>query len=194
MPIEDSSTTKAEFYLKAYQHSVANQPQCLGSYVFYWNHKQEKTHTWYGMFLSDGRRTAAIDTMQFVWTGGWPINRCPRLEDAIRISATGASATNGGWILPVGSRFHADIQATDPEGDSLTITWDLRVDAADHPNVGGDYEAPTPPLEGTVTDSIDGGKKVEVTLPGRPGKYRLFVYAHDDHGGAATANVPILLR
>ncbi len=34
LPIEDSSTEKADFYLKAYQHAVAGRPQALGAYVF----------------------------------------------------------------------------------------------------------------------------------------------------------------
>ncbi len=79
VPIEDDANAKADFYLKAYQHSVSGQASCLGSYVFYWAHKQEKTHTWYGMFLPDGSRTPAVDAMTFLWTGHWPTNRCPSL-------------------------------------------------------------------------------------------------------------------
>ena len=57
-PIEDSSTQKAELYLKGYRHTIAAQPACLGSDAFLWGQKQEKTHTWYGMFLPAGNRLA----------------------------------------------------------------------------------------------------------------------------------------
>ena len=34
----------------------------------------------------------------------------------------------------------------------------------------------------------------ELKLPAEPGTYRLFVYAHDGHGNAAVANVPIKIK
>lgn len=34
LPIEDSSTEKADFYLRGYQHAVQNRPDCLVSCVF----------------------------------------------------------------------------------------------------------------------------------------------------------------
>ena len=78
LPIEDSSTQKAELYLKGYQQTIAAQPACLGSYAFLWGQKQEKTHTWYGMFLPEGNRLGAVDAMTMAWTGTWPANRCRR--------------------------------------------------------------------------------------------------------------------
>lgn len=75
--LEDSSTEKAAFYRSAYQHAVQDRPQCLGAFAFLWAWKTEKTHTWYGMFLEDGSRTEAVDTMRFLWTGQEPTNRCP---------------------------------------------------------------------------------------------------------------------
>ncbi len=80
MPIEDTSTEKAEFYVKAYRHAIQGRPQCLGSYTFLWTGRHhEKTHTWYPMFLPDGSPTGAVDAMTFAWTGQWPANRCPRI-------------------------------------------------------------------------------------------------------------------
>ena len=68
LPIEDDSSTKMRSYLAAYQGAVEGQPNCLGSYVFYWAQKQERTHTWFGMFLPDedshchcGRHDLCVD-------------------------------------------------------------------------------------------------------------------------------------
>jgi hypothetical protein len=91
LPIEDSSTEKADLYLRAYRHAVTGQPACLGSYVFLWGQKQEKTHTWYGMFLPEGNRLGAVDAMTMAWTGQWPTNRCPQIGPGkIKVRVEGA--------------------------------------------------------------------------------------------------------
>jgi len=193
VPIEDDANAKAEFYLQAYQHSVSGQPACLGSYVFYWAHKQEKTHTWYGMFLPDGSRTPAIDVMSFLWTGQWPTNRCAVLRGT---KLTVASAENKGPVRPgvflPGTRLACAIEVSDPDNDPLRIDWELRPDVADNSKVGGDWEPGVEPLPGAVLSTIDEGRRAVLQLPAKPGKYRVFVYAHDDHGNATTANIPIL--
>ena len=193
VPIEDDANSKAEFYLRAYQHSVSAQPSCLGSYVFYWAHKQEKTHTWYGMFLPDGSRTPAIDTMTFLWTGQWPSNRCPVLTgQKLTVAPADGSAPAKPGIFPAGAKLACTVEVSDPENDPLRITWELRPDVADNPNVGGDWEPSVEPLKDAVVSTSDGGRKAVMQLPSKAGKYRVFVYAHDGHGNATTANLPLL--
>jgi hypothetical protein len=193
MPREDTSTAKAEHYAQAYRHAVEGRPSCLGSYVFYWSHKQEKTHTWYGMFLPDGSRTEAVDVMTLLWSGRWPTNRCPRLEPpGVRLLGTRERRGGAGETLMAGQRARFAVSVTDPEGDAVQVSWDLRLDVADNPNVGGDAEPETPPIAGAIVETTEEGRRVEVAVPRQSGPYRLFVYAHDRHGNAATANLPIL--
>lgn len=195
VPIEDDANAKADFYLKAYQHSVSGQASCLGSYVFYWAHKQEKTHTWYGMFLPDGSRTPAIDAMTFLWTGHWPTNRCPSLEGK-RLSiamADGSNPVNPGVFLP-GAKVACAVQVSDPDGDPLQVQWELRPDVADHPGVGGDWEPSVEPLPGAILSTSENERRSIVQLPPKPGKYRVFVYARDSRGNATTANLPLLAQ
>ena len=80
LPIEDTSTEKAQFYYEAYKAGIDDKPNCLGSYVFLWGNKQEKTHTWFNLFLEDGSPTEIVDTMTVLWTGQWPENRAPTIE------------------------------------------------------------------------------------------------------------------
>lgn len=194
VPIEDSSTEKAEFYLKAYRHAVEGRPQCLGAYAFYWSYKQEKTHTWYGMFLADGSATAAVETMTYLWTGQWPTNLAPKIGPGkIKISNGSGPPQQNYAVLIAGNQVTAEADVSDPDGDELVVTWDFREDTSDNPNVGGDYEPPTEPIQDVIVGTHSAGRIAEIRLPSRPGKYRLFVYAHDGRGHAATANLPILL-
>jgi hypothetical protein len=181
MPIEDSSTEKADFYERAYQASVTSQPACLGSYVFLWGQKQEKTHTWYGMFLPDGTPLGAVDAMTHAWTGRWPANRAPRIGE-LRLDGSPEH------VFGKGSSIQAHVTASDPDSDPVKITWDLRKDVADNPNTGGDREEPTPPLQ------TASGADVVFPAPPAAGNYRIFVYVYDGKGSAATANVPVRVR
>lgn len=191
MPIEDSSTHKAQFYARAYTHAVQSQPQCLGAYVFHWSYHHEKTHTWYGMFLEDGSPTEPVEVMQYLWTGRYPENRCPRIE-GMWIEHGDEPPQSAYAIVPVGATVRATVQTSDPDGDALTIRWDLRPDVADNPNVGGDREEPVQPISGAIRES--GENWATVQIPSEAGKYRLFVYVYDPTGNAATANMPLLVK
>jgi hypothetical protein len=61
-PYEPTSDAKARVYRETYEKAVLGaEGLALGSYAFLWGHKMEGTGTWFGMFLADGARTAAVD-------------------------------------------------------------------------------------------------------------------------------------
>ncbi|MCB9867865.1 MAG: hypothetical protein H6816_14665 [Phycisphaerales bacterium] len=191
---EPTSTEKAETYLAGYQTAVLDQPdRCLGAYAFLWGNKQEHTHTWFGMFLPTGERTAAVDVMTKVWTGDWPKNRCPAITDLRVQQATHdrPSAPLPEAIYPPGTPLIAKVEAKDPDDDPLTITWDLRPESTDKRSGGDPEQAPAP-----LPDAIVKARRnvVRVNLPEQAGAYRLFVYVTDGHNNAATANIPILVK
>jgi hypothetical protein len=188
MPIEDTSTEKAAFYRKAYRHAVADRPLCLGSYTFHWSQHHEKTHTWYGIFLPDGSLTEAVDAMTEMWTGKPPANRCPTIgARRIRLDPAGEAG-----VFAPGAELRCEVDARDPDGDPIRVTWDVRKDVADNPNVGGDREEPVEPIPGTIVSASK--TSATIRLPAEPGAYRIFVYVHDPKGAAATANVPVQVR
>lgn len=192
IPLEDDSTAKADLYRRAYEKAVGSQPNCLGSYVFLWGQKQEKTHTWYGMFLPDGSPLNAVDAMTFSWTGKWPANRCPRIgAGKLKVKREGSDDEKQ-RIFPPGARLNCVVDAEDPDGDAIVVKWDLRVDVADNPQRGGDREEPTPPIADAVVSAE--GKQATIQVPQKAGKYRIFVYVHDPKGRAATINMPILVK
>ncbi len=193
MPLEDNSSLKAEFYLRAYRQTIEPQSACLGSYVFLWGQKQEKTHTWFGMFLPEGNPLNTVDAMTMAWTGKWPSDRCPQVgPGSIRVCLEGETQPLKECIVPPGARLSCRVDASDPENQPLTIKWDLRRDAADNPNQGGDREPPTSPIEGTILNAQN--QEALVQVPAKPDIYRLFVYVLDPQGHAATANLPLLAK
>ncbi|HZU25926.1 MAG TPA: glycoside hydrolase family 2 TIM barrel-domain containing protein [Bryobacteraceae bacterium] len=188
VPIEDTSSQKEDFIIQSYQ-AINNNPQCLGSYVFLWGQKQEKTHTWYGLFLPDGRKLGGVDAMQLLWTGKWPEHRCPVIDGSIMAKPQNPDDELAPGILRPGARLRCSIFASDLDGDPVTVQWELRKDVSANKSTGGDPEPPTPPLDGAVVSSQD--KSAVIAVPDTPGDYRIFVYVFDKHGGAATANLPI---
>jgi hypothetical protein len=189
-PLEQTSTEKAGTYRQSYEHSIRDAAKkCLGSYVFLWGWKQERTHTWFNMLLPDlntldsVNKTAAVDVISYEWTGRWPANRAPEISS---ITTTVAEKE----VAP-GQEALANVRADDPEHDKLVFAWQLREETSD-PREGGDAEA-TPPV---VPHSIvkQSGSQVTLRTPEKPGPYRVFVEVRDGHGNVATANVPFYVR
>lgn len=186
--IENSSSIKADLYRERYETAIASDTlQGLGSYVFLWGQKQERTPTWYGLFLQGGEETESVDVMHFLWNGQWPENRSPRL----------ASVTLDGRVardfitLEAGQAVSALVESSDPDNDPLRYAWEVRKEATNL-GEGGDDES-EPDLVLGVVDSPD-ETRVTVTAPDDTGAYRLFVYVYDNNGHAAHANIPFYVN
>ena len=187
-PIEQNSSDKAANYRKSHEVAIASNPdQIIGSYVFLWGQKQERTPTWYGMLLEDGSKTETIDVMHHLWTGEWPENRAPRIKG---LKLDGKTAQKS-VTVKAGKQVGARVKAEDPENDALTYTWSIMRES-EATQTGGDREEIPQTLEGLVEN--EGNGAATVTAPQEPGHYRLFVYVHDDHGNAGHANLPFRVK
>ena len=185
LPIEDTSTEKAQFYHDVYKAAIDEKPNCLGSYVFLWGNKQEKTHTWFNLFMEDGTPTEIVDTMTYLWTGEWPENRAPTIGTKKIYSKKEETR----HTYPPSSEIIFLVQSSDPDGDALTIKWDLRRDESDNQSTGGDWEKRIKLIEEAVVSSQT--NSVTIQTPDQLGNYRVFVYVYDPSGKVATANLPI---
>jgi len=182
-PIEPTSTEKAAFYRRAYENTVVGAPGlALGSYAFVWGHKMEATPTWYGMFLDDGAPLGVVDVMTELWSGAPSANLAPTVEPLV---VEGDGKAKPRRKIRVRSSFE------DPDGDLVRTRWVLRREAPEYA-AGGDARPLPPEVKGAVRESSADGAKVR--MPRQPGAYRLYGYAYDSSGSAATANVPLLVR
>ena len=187
-PIEQNSSEKAANYLQSYQIAIGSNPrQIMGSYVFLWGQKQERTPTWYGLFLEDGTETEAVDVMHYIWNGEWPENRSPAIEGMFLDEKTAIESV----ILTTGTEYEAGIIAADPDGDALTYRWEI-LRESEATQEGGDLEEVPERIEGLIGDPESA--TVRVTAPPEPGAYRLFAYVHDGQGQAGHANFPFYVE
>ena len=187
-PLENNSSVKADLYLSRYQNSIETQTdQIIGSFVFLWGQKQERTPTWFGMFLPDGKETESIDMMHYAWNGEWPENRSPRLHD---FTLEGKRATDN-VRLDAGETYSASVEASDPEEDNLIYRWEIMKESSSQ-NTGGDPEYVPPSIRGEFPD--DAGSTTAFRAPTQAGAYRLFIYVEDGHQHAAHANIPFLVE
>ncbi|MGA2748791.1 MAG: glycoside hydrolase family 2 TIM barrel-domain containing protein [Verrucomicrobiota bacterium] len=183
-PIENNSTTKANDYLSRYQNVIAaDTNQCVGSYAFLWGQKQERTPTWYGVFLKSGEETAAVDVLHYLWSGQWPANRSPKLGGVWLDGKTAYENVH----LKAGDDYPARVSAEDPDGDPLTYRW-VVMDESTARTTGGDFEPEPKTWKGLIQRPAS--RDIVLTAPPKTGAYRLFAYVFDGNGHAACANIP----
>jgi hypothetical protein len=185
-PIEETSSEKAAVYKSRYTFSVERDTQyCLGSYVFLWGQKQERTPTWYGVFTESGEESEVVDVMQYLWSGTYPENKAPHIY---AFQLDGKKAMNS-IQLKAGTTYDVMVDAADPNNDPLTFHYELLPEAT-NVGEGGDHEdRPT-----AVPLKLANVNKVSITTPAKKGAYRLFVYVKDGHNNVATANIPFYVN
>lgn len=188
MPIEETSSEKAAVYKSRYEYSVErDRDKCLGSYVFLWGQKQERTPTWYGVFTEKGEESEVVDVMHYLWSGKWPENKAPHVYS---LQLNNRKAIENVYLSPGGS-YNILAIATDPDNDKLSYRWELLPEPTEV-GEGGDFEARPKPVEGLITPGADG--KASLKAPGKQGAYRLFVYITDGNNNVATANLPFYVK
>lgn len=188
-PIEQTSEEKRQVYEHRYSVDIMSSKRCLGCYCFLWGQKEERTPTWFCMFVENnvdglplkGEKTPMVEAMQRVWTGEEPSQTAPVVNG---MTLAGMKALDSPRV-PVGQTFQAEVSANDRDGDTLTYVWELLWEAMQTAH-GGAYE-PRPDRVGEVVTTSS--PSLELTLDA-PGNYRLYCYILDGTGFVSTVNVP----
>ena len=187
-PVEETSTEKAAVYQNRYQYGIErDKANCLGSYVFLWGQKQERTPTWYGLFTSKGEENEVVDMMHYLWKGAFPKNKAPHIYGFLLNN----QKANQSVCLKPGVSYQAEAIAMDPDNDRLNYRWELLPEAT-KVGEGGDHEDKPTAVQMVHTNNGDG--KISLTAPKTGGAYRLFVYVEDGKNKVATANIPFFVK
>jgi hypothetical protein len=158
----------------------------MGAYIFLWGQKQERTPTWYGLFLEDGQRLEAVDVMQTAWSGERPAYSAPRIE-GLYLNGRRALDT---VILEPGAAALAEVECVASSDQNAAVSWQVRPEVPHElESDGGDFE-PTPPSLIEVKATWE--TAFNFTAP-EPGEYRLYCQIDGPGDASAVANIPFLV-
>jgi hypothetical protein len=178
-PVELTSTQKGPIYANVYNALKADAGQCLGSYAFLWGSKVEATTTWFGMFLPDGSKLAAVDAMTEAWSGKAPSDLAPKIKSMEIV---------GDYDMKPGAEVRIKLDAEDPEGKPLKVEWSLYAESTAY-FTGGDKMETPPTFPDLITSASN--TSCTLTLPDEKGIYRVYAIVKDPSGHAAVANLPL---
>lgn len=186
--LEPPGGVKAEQRKRRYLELIdQDREQCLGSYCFLWGQKQESTATWHGMFTPDGLPTDAVDAMAFCWSGSWPEQRAP--------SITNISMNGIPWmkdhVVHAGERAELNLDCPLCASQKVELVIRLFPESVSK-KIGGDIQKR---LEEMEVDVVARGENMAAFItPDKPGAYRVFVFAQNEHRQVSVANVPFFVE
>ena len=191
-PIEQSGEQKRICYEERYG-IITRDPACMGSFVFLWGQKEERTPTWFCMFTENGveglplkgEKATTVEAMERAWTGKEPSQTAPVISS---LTANGLSVGQSPTFAP-GKKLKIKADVKDRENDKMTFVWEVLKEATITAN-GGAYE-PRPDRVGEVVTTTRPAMKLKLS---EPGAYRIYLYALDGTGYAASINLPILIK
>ncbi len=185
IPIEQTGTEKAKAVRERWERAInIDQENCLGSYIFLWGQKQERTPTWYGLFTENNKEIEVIDVMHEIWTGQKQENSCPSIDT---ILFDGKNRFENVKLIG-GKEIILKTIAHDQDGDSLTMFVEILPDMPENYGDGGDYEDRSEAV--IKSEHIPYTDNFKVIIPQTEGAYRIFVYITDNNKKVATANIP----
>jgi hypothetical protein len=190
-PIEDSSTKKTEQIRERYLFIESNKSaECLGSLLFYWGNKHERTYTWFSLFMED-KKHESLKTVE----GLWKETDNPDTEIGLEYLLLDGKGSVDNIIFEPNQLKNSEVVFKNGNSVDVQIKWEIYPEAWSWPwwlrqdTAKMDY-SPIRKMERFV-DFDD--RKATFLTPEHEGAYRLFAYVFDSQGYFATANIPFYI-
>ncbi len=214
-PIEATSSKKAELF-KTRMNIIEDSEDaaCLGSLIFYWGTKLERTHTWFSLF-KDGYKSEIITVIESRWnkpgispelTGlDYLVVNTKDSRDQMNISSgelrqsdffpgligldhmlVNNRGAQDNLIFAPGEKSRAEIIFHEDHHDSVRIDWEIYPEAwySDTSELAVENYQPVDTFVGF------GKNKTTFLAPSEEGPYRIFAYIYNQEGFFATTNTP----
>lgn len=175
LPMDPPDWHKARQYERTFKDFEKYRGYCLGGFVFLIGEIDQWTATWWPLNWRKLKR-ASYWVAYTAYTGEEPENKAPRIE-SVKLSKC-----NG--LVPF-EEIRVEVIAKDPDGDNLTIDYDLRTLKDDL-----ELHASEEYYEEMMTPAKDGFK---LTMPSYEDTFILYILVKDDHGNIAIANRSIVV-
>ena len=182
-PIEPTSTKKVEQIKDRYKIITENNNNevCLGSLVFFWGNKHERSSTWFSLFV-DNFKSEIIKELENLWNNSSSGQNLIGLEYML-VDKLGAEDN---IIFSPNELKCAELKINNLETDSIKISWELYSEIWDRDD---SITVLDPVKKVDYFKSFENTKATFIT-PGIEGPYRIFAYVYDRQGYFASANTP----
>lgn len=185
-PIEETSTKKAAQCRERYLQDINDDKhRCLGSLLFYWGQKQERTPTWFSLFDRSGARSQTVLDMHQLWGHEQITTPAPEITYML-LDQKGA---RDNIIFRPGMLKNATLKYAHKDQDSLTTKWEILPENWAYTLGTTQYEPPS--MNHLIQDQNT--RQVSFITPKKEGAYRLFAYLYDGNGNFATTNTPFYI-
>lgn len=182
-PIEPTSTKKAEQLKTRHKTLIQNMDNnCLGSLVFYWGEKHERTHTWFSLFIEKYGKSELVEEIKHLWKESYSNTPSIGLEYML-VDEKGAQSN---LIFAPNQVKEAKIKFSHAQHDSVRISWEVYPEAWQYK--ANDKEKKPGPIIGSIINTT--GEEATFVTPTEEGPYRIFAYIFDNEGNFATTNTP----
>lgn len=172
-PIEVSSLSKARWYERQWNEYIErDKGYNLGGFAFSWRDRYEGTATWFGITDYKGRLKPTYYYLQKAWTS----------KNSIADSQFPALSIVGPWYpRKAGQTLWLSAGISNNYKGNLTYEWEV-------------YEADTWKRSTPVKNTISNKQYVEIQMPERKSRYRVYVHATDSIGNVVTASRPLFFE